>query len=307
MDSKINYTVVGIFVVGLTIALVVIFLWLTTTRNDKSYKTYLIYINENVTGLTVQSPVRYNGVPVGYVTSIELDPRNPQLVKIVVNIEVGTPITTSTVATLQLQGITGVMYVGLKATSMDAPLLQPESGQKYPVIRAEPSFFVQISEVVPELTKNIQTIGKSVSKLLNDQNQEAISKSLQNIQKFSETLSKNSENLDDIMKKLRITMNNTSEASKDFPRIAKDLKKTIDSISETSDRVGKAANEAQKTFTSGTVVMRDLSTQLLPGTQQLLMHLNNAARNINHLTEDLQSNPSMLIRGKVPAAKGPGE
>src|SRR5438874_2702089 len=103
--------VVGLFVVVLTIALVIIFLWLNAIGTQKSYKTYLIYVKEDVTGLTLQSPVRYNGVPVGYVSGIELDPRNPQLVKISVKIEVGTPITTSTVATIQLQGITGVMSV----------------------------------------------------------------------------------------------------------------------------------------------------------------------------------------------------
>ena len=158
MDTKVNYTVVGIFVVVLTVAFVVMFSWLSTTRHDQVYHTYLTYVHEDVTGLSVQTPVRYNGVKVGYVSSVELDPHNPQLVKLTLKVEEGTPITTSTVATLLPMGITGVIYVGLKALTPRAPLLGAKSGQKYPIIPAQPSLFMQLGKVLPELTNKILAI-----------------------------------------------------------------------------------------------------------------------------------------------------
>jgi phospholipid/cholesterol/gamma-HCH transport system substrate-binding protein len=293
VESKVNYTVVGIFVVGLSIAMVIVFLWLSSLRNEKSYKTYLLYVNENVTGLTVQSPVRYNGVPVGFVKSIELDPHNAQLVKIILRIEVGTPITTSTVAVLQMQGITGVMYVGLKTTSVDSPLLQPEPGEKYAIIPTRPSFLVQISEVLPEVTRSIKKIGDSVNKLLNEKNQKAIADTLENLRKVTKTLGDNSKNLDESMKFLRTTLKNTAQASVNLP----------DAISNFRD----AANQAKATFAGGTVVMRNFSTQIMPEAQQAVQNLSHAAQSVHQLTDQLEQNPSMLIRGKAPAPKGPGE
>lgn len=293
MESRVNYTVVGVFVVGLSIAMTLLFLWLSSMRNEKSYKTYLLYVNENVTGLTIQSPVRYNGVPVGFVKSIELDPHNAQLVKIILRIEVGTPITTSTVSILQMQGITGVMYVGLKTTSVDSPLLQPEPGEKYAIIPTQPSFLVQLSEVLPEVTKSMKKIGNSINKLLDEKNQKAIGETLENLRNITKTLSDNSKNLDDSMKSLRITLKNTAKASENLPQ----------AITNVRD----AANQAKATFAGGKVLMQNFSTQVMPEAQQAVQNLSRAARSVHQLTDQLEQNPSMLIRGKAPAAKGPGE
>lgn len=293
MESRVNYTVVGIFVVGLSIAMTLVFLWLSSMRNEKSYKTYLLYVNENVTGLTVQSPVRYNGVPVGFVKSIELDPHNAQLVKIILRIEVGTPITTSTVSVLQMQGITGVMYVGLKTTSVDSPLLQPEPGEKYAVIPTQPSFLVQLSEVLPEVTKSMKKIGNSINKLLDEKNQKAIGDTLKNLSKITKTLADNSKNLDDSMKSLRMTLKNTAKASENLPQ-------AITSVRD-------AADQAKATFSGGKVLIQNFSTQVMPEAQQAVQNLSHAAQSVHQLTDQLEQNPSMLIRGKAPAPKGPGE
>ncbi len=293
MESKVNYTVVGVFVVALSIAMVLIFLWLSTMRNEKAYKTYLLYVNENVTGLAVQSPIRYNGVPVGFVKAIELDPQNAQLVKIILRIEVGTPITTSTVAVLQLQGITGVMYVGLKTTAVDAPLLQPEPGEKYAIIPTHPSFLVQISEVLPEVTKSIKKIGASINKLLDEKNQKSITESLENIRKITKTFADNSKNLDESIVSLKKTLKNTAKASESLPAAVKN--------------VSDAAKEARATFAGGKVAVQNFSNQIMPSAQTAIQNLSHAAQSVNQLTDQLEQNPSMLIRGKAPAPKGPGE
>src|SRR5690606_22120300 len=115
MDTKVNYTVVGIFVILLCLMLVIFFLWLTSLQHREVYDTYIVYMHEEVSGLGTQGPVRYNGVKVGYVDSIRLNPQDPQQVVLKLKIRRGTPITTSTIATLVSEGITGIDYVGLKA------------------------------------------------------------------------------------------------------------------------------------------------------------------------------------------------
>lgn len=307
MDNKVNYTIVGIFVVVLGAAFIVMFFWLSGTRHDKVYNTYVTYVHEDVTGLSLQSPVRFNGVQVGYVSGIELDPNNPQLVKITLKVEQGTPVTTSTVVTLMPMGITGVVYAGLKAQTPNAPLLGAKPGQRYPVIPFQPSFLMQLGKVLPELTDNLKAISQNISKVFDEKNRQAISASLQNISVITKNLADNSHKLDKITDSLQTTLDNTSRASKQFPELVDDLHATMKNIRQTTIQISSVSRGAQRFMDQGSVMVNNLSTQLLPSAQQMLVKLNSVMLNLVNVTQEVQRNPSMFIRGKQPAMPGPGE
>ena len=120
MESKTNYTAVGIAVVLMLFGLISVALWLSEGFNRKTYHNYLVFMQEAVSGLSEGSLVKYNGVKVGLVKSIILD-KNPRLVELILEIEEGTPITVDTVANLIAQGITGTTYLGLSVTSATPP------------------------------------------------------------------------------------------------------------------------------------------------------------------------------------------
>ncbi len=307
MDFKVNYTVVGLFVILLSAVLIVLFFWLSTFKHDKKYNTYLVYMSEEVTGLSVQGPVRFNGVPVGFVKDIELDPDNPQLVELTLQIEENTPITTSTVAKLNIQGITGVLYVSLKAETIRAPILKAKPGEKYPIIPSKPSLFMELSEVLPEITKNMKSIGESVSKLLDEENRIAIKNSLQNIATFSESLADNTENINASLKYLKKTLKNSSVASEELPAVVNQLKTTLKSLEKMSDQMKLASRSANTLLQESHVAVMNLSTQVVPSVQQVMMHLNSMTSNLTQITYQLERNPSILIRGKRPLPLGPGE
>jgi phospholipid/cholesterol/gamma-HCH transport system substrate-binding protein len=140
LESKANYTIVGIAVVLLLFGLITAALWLSEGFDRKTYHDYLVYMEEPVTGLSEGSLIKYNGVKVGLVSSIMLD-TNPQWVKLRLQIEDGTPITVSTVANLIPQGITGTTVLGLSVTSSDLTPLKALPGQPYPIIPYHPSIF----------------------------------------------------------------------------------------------------------------------------------------------------------------------
>lgn len=142
MEAKTNYTIVGLTVVILTAALLASALWLSVGFDQKKYKIYAVYIHEAVSGLSEDSPVKYNGVPVGSVAKIELSQIDPQQVKILLNIEEGTPITTSTTATLISQGITGTTYVGLSASSSELTPLKKFPRNPIPLFQPSLLFFI---------------------------------------------------------------------------------------------------------------------------------------------------------------------
>ncbi len=307
MESKINYTIVGIFVVVLGAAFIVLFFWLSAFRNEKVYSTYLVYVKEDVTGLAVQSPVRFNGVPVGFVQSIGLDKNNQQLVKLTLKIQQNTPITTSTVATLIFQGITGVLYVGLKSKTVDAPLLKVTSGQPYPVIPWQPSLLVQLSQVLPQITKNIQSIGDNINKVFSEENQKSIQNTLSNLSNFTNVLSKNSKQLDSTIQSLQHTMKNASTASNQLPKLMDEMNTSLKALKSTSLHVNQMTKSFKGLANKSNVAIENFANQVVPSAQQALSNFNNITINLKSLTGELQRNPSVLLRGKTPTQPGPGE
>jgi len=307
MDTKVNYTVVGVFVIVLSIAFITLFFWLSTRSPTKEYQTYMAYVHEDVTGLAIQSPVRYNGVQVGYVSSIDLDPKNSQLVKLTLYIVGGTPISTSTVATLLPMGITGVIYVGLKALKPRAPALVAGPGEKYPIIPYQPSLLRQVSKVLPELTTNLKNIGDGISKLLSEKNRKLIGRTLENISLLTKNLADNSNRLDNVSKALQETLKNTAIASKQFPDFLDKLTVTLQNLQKTSIQIRGIAHNAKLVMQDGHVTIENVNDQILPSVQQMITKLHSVMTNMQRITAEMDRNPSMFIRGKVPEQPGPGE
>ncbi len=307
MDSKVNYTVVGLFIVILGTALVIALLWLTTLKHDQVYKTYLIYLHEEVSGLSEQSSVRYNGVKVGYVSHLELNPSDPQQVKVTVKIVAGTPVTTSTIAVLTAQGITGIDYIGLKALTPDAPALQIKPGERYPVIPSEPSLLVKLSASLEEVTQSVTKLSKNIEKVFDKKNRTLLTESLTNIQTTTAALAKNSENISQTLQSARVLMENGAEASKQLPSVLTNLNTTLDAITGVANTFTSTGNSVTKTMETTRATIQNVSQQLMPATQQLILRLNGVATNIQQFSSQLNRNPSMLIRGKTQPALGPGE
>ena len=58
MESRFNYTLVGIFVIGLIFLFFTGFFWLSIKKHDIVYKTYTVYLHEEVSGLSEHSTYR---------------------------------------------------------------------------------------------------------------------------------------------------------------------------------------------------------------------------------------------------------
>jgi len=272
MQAKINYTMVGLFVLFLSIMLIVIPIWLVTGLSNKQYKTYIVFMNESVAGLTEKAEVKYNGVDVGYVKQISLNPTNPQQVKLLLDIESEVLVHEDTVAILNTQGLTGLGYIGLKGGSQDSPLLKAHHSQDYPVIQSAPSLLFRLDETIRHLTLSIQHVSKDIQTLLSPQNQQSVSHILQNLDKVSTTIAANSKQLD-----------------------------------ETFKQVPEAVTNFNHTTLQAQQVVNTLAEQMLPNAISELHQLNSLTGKLNQLTETIQQNPASLLRGEQPPVKGPGE
>ena len=258
MESKVNYTWVGLFVVILGLSLIVIAFWLSAGFSEKHYKTYRAYMNESVTGLSENAPVKYNGVDVGIVRKISLNPANPSQVRLTLDIEQKIPISVETTATLMSQGLTGISFVNLTGGSPGSPPLEVKEGQRYPVIKTAPSLLLRLDTIVRELSESLTGISQDIRSLLNEENRKEFKQILKNLEVLSDGLSK-------------------------------EMAPAIVDIQEMSKKLGRASSDTSMTMQESRLSIKKLTDHL------------------NDVMNELQANPSVILRGKQPLPPGPGE
>ena len=272
MDTNVNYTVVGLFVILLTAMLAVSIIWLSSGLSVHKFSTYLVYMRESVSGLTNDGPVEYNGVSVGNVKRIELDHQNPNIVVLTLKLRSDTPITISTVATLSSRGLTGITFLALKELGTDRRPIRILPGQAYPVIRSMPSLLSRLDTFMSKMGENFTRISIAVTQLLNSQNQREIRDILVNINKITDTIAGERKDINLMMK------NFTSVTQQAIPFMQ-----------------------------SSRNLVQLMQIETLPATNKLLLNLNTISSNLVDVSKDLKRNPSVIIRGKAQPSLGPGE
>lgn len=286
MESKVNYTFVGLAVVILIAGLFAGIVWLSVGFDTKKYDIYTIYVDEAVSGLGDESIVKYNGVKVGMVDKIELSQFDPRQVKIQVKIVEGTPITMSTQATLINQGITGASYLGLSASSPSAIPLQKTPGETYPVIPYKMSFLGQLEQ-------NVDNLAVGIKRVFDKENAALIKKTLTNLQTVTNIVAKDA---DTIHKSLQ-----------ELPSLITDFKKTVDHFNEMSGYISTAGKHVSTTMIAGKGTIDKISQQTLPPLVLLLNRMDLIAANLEKVSAEMRQNPAVLIRGTTPPKPGPGE
>ncbi len=286
MEFRVNYVIVGLFVLILAACVLVTGLWLSAGFQSKSYNTYEILMYEPVSGLNEQAPVKFNGVQVGYIQTIDLNEKNPRQVILFAQIEEGAPITKSTTATLMAQGITGVTYIGLKAKTPNADLLTKLPGQKYPIIPSSPSLLVEVDTAIRELSSNVDEISAAIKRILSDKNIRTFDSILDHTNNVLDNLDQHSQNIGNILK-------NTDKITQDFPESIKQFNKTLDTID-------KLSTEAE-------YAVQQWSAQIVPSTFNLVAQIGRLVTDLEQMTGELKEQPSLIIRGKTSRRLGPGE
>jgi phospholipid/cholesterol/gamma-HCH transport system substrate-binding protein len=168
MESDKHYFFEGLFIIGLAIAIALAFAWLAKTghRDDVLYR---IHFNESVSGLALGDPVKFQGVDVGTVAALNLDPSDPQRVAVDVSLRKEAPVRTDTRARLELKGITGVVFVELTGGSpAAAPLAGSTPAGQMPEIPSEKSPLASLLESLPRVVEKFSGIETKAQKVLTD-------------------------------------------------------------------------------------------------------------------------------------------
>lgn len=239
------------------------------------YATYQVLTREPVSGLIADAPVEFHGVEVGKVKSVRLI--NPQSVGILLTVDKTAPVTTTTVATitsrgLATRGFTGYVFIALENVGADSRQLTLRPGERYPTIPATPSKVVTLDTAISQLDNNFQVVTTLLTSLLDKQTIASLQQSAESLQKVTQAMAANTRRLDAIVA-------NTERASHRFEPLMESTHQTVSA----------------------------LQSEILPESYKLLSNLDSLSASLTAVTDRINRDPSVLIRGTTPPPPGPGE
>lgn len=308
METKVNYAVVGAFVLLLATALVAAALWLASGGAvKKKYDLYLAIEEESVAGLNLNAPVKYNGVDVGKVRQIQLDPGNPERVNLLFAIEHGTPIKEDTVAVLKTQGLTGIAYVELSGGADHAPLLQATAGNEYPVIRTKPSLSTRLENVLTNVLAKLDATSNNLNAMLGAENQAAFKNTLADLASVAHTFAARKESIDAGLIDAARLFAHAAQASVKLEPTLDRLGRAADAVENMGNEVTLTSASAGKTINSVGGDVGRFTAETLPELERLLRELSVLSTSLRRLSEQMERDPSALLFGQRPVPNGPGE
>lgn len=308
MDDKVNFAIVGAFVLVLGAAIIGGVLWLSSGKSYRmTYDTYQAYLEESVSGLNLNAPVRYRGVDVGRVRKIMLSPENVEQVRLLFSVEHGTPIKTDTVAVLRTQGLTGIAYVELSGGTHEAPPLVAQGKEEYPTIKTGPSLMTRLDTSVTSLLASLNKNTESLNAVMDADNRRALKNILEDLARLSHTLAARSNTIDSSLANTARTMENTARITEDLPQLIQRMQRSADAFDRMTGEIARTSASANSMIDGARPGVRQFTGETLPEVHQLVAELRELTGSLRRVSSQLEQNPSVLLYGKPAARRGPGE
>ncbi len=269
MEPKANFVLIGAFTIVMSLALFIFVVWLGKYAIDRDFDYYDIIFEEAITGLGQRGPVMFNGIQVGEVVQLKVDPEDPSRVITRVRVSEGTPVRADTKATLGFMGFTGQAYIDMQGGSPDSPTLKQSSNREVPLIVAETSDLQSLLSSGGSVFANINDLVSQLSELITTKTMHSIEQSILNIEQFTGGLADNRETI-------TTTLENINAASTSMHQGMLRLQKLSDELltfwDEHGDTLGEDIAASGADFRATAAEARALVTNL-----QTLLQRNSGA------------------------------
>lgn len=306
MERDAHYAAVGIVTVVLLAALVVFTIWLARLQFSKDYDVYDIVFYGPVRGLSVGGEVHFNGIRVGEVTDLNLNPKKGDQVIARVRLNGTTPVRTTSRAQLEPQGITGLNYIQITAGEVESPTLKSQFPESVvPVIQSQASPLAELlSGSGTVLAQTVDALNR-INRVLSDDNIRSFSSSVKNI----EELTKELENRKGMFLKLEEAISKANEAVGEYQALGADARQIINTDGRQAiGNINKATEDAREAIASINRSASGLEGPLgefgattVPQINDAVRQLNQATRSLEDLIDNVRQSPRDFI-GR-PAAK----
>jgi phospholipid/cholesterol/gamma-HCH transport system substrate-binding protein len=299
VEREANYAAVGAFVLLVALLGALFVYWYSDAREHRNYNRYEIYFSGSVSGLERGAAVRYLGVGVGRVVELHIDPRDASRVEVIVDIDATTPISAHTVAQLQLQGVTGLLYIDLFEAPSNKVLAPVVAGLKFPVIRSGPSRFDVFLASLPELVAAAGDVVQRADLLLSDANLHAVSSTLGSLEKASSTLPQTVHDLNALVTELRGATTELAASARSTRALidaaGPDVQAAAQGMHRIADHLASASEQLDRVIADNREDVRSFTRDGLPELERFAREGREAAEDIRALSNSLRENPAQLI------------
>lgn len=300
METRANYVAVGAFVIAMLCGAIVAVLWLAQGEFNRQFSYYDIYFSGSVTGLGQGSAVRYNGIQVGRVAEIRINPQNLEQVRVTIEVDPTTLIKSDAVASLEVQGLTGIAFIEITGGSQSAPPLARRDNERYPVIASRPSGLQQVVTNAPEALARLIEVADRVSALFDERNRAAISETLGNLQRLSAAAAGRSGDIDSALGDAAASMRELHAVALDLHQVVAkggEVRDTLTAIGEASRKLDRLTDDLDALVKENRQPLHDFSQTGLSQLTQLLIESRVVVANLNRITDEIQRDPPRFLFG----------
>ncbi|GGF82609.1 MULTISPECIES: MCE family protein [Rhizobium] len=266
METKANYALVGFFTLLVIAAAFGFVYWMAQSGRGGPMAELAIRIPGSANGLSVGSPVRFNGIAVGSVRGLTIDPDDPRYSIAFTEVRADAPVYQSTKAVLEVQGLTGAAYIELSGGAKgEENILQKsmEAGRPAVLIADQSSVTNLLATADKILERADQAIGDIQGFVVDARG--PLTQTIRNVETFTAALSNNSGNIDEFLHSLST------------------LSATVDRVSGTLNSTLEAADQLVRAIDAERI------NQIVGNTERVTRNVANASDNFGPLVETVRT------------------
>jgi phospholipid/cholesterol/gamma-HCH transport system substrate-binding protein len=300
METRANHVLIGLFTILVTLLAVMFALWAANYASNRNWDRYEVVFTEAVTGLGNGGIVQYNGINVGEVERLRLDPQDPRKVIARIRLQADTPVKIDTKAKLAFIGLTGVAQIQLSGGTPESPRLLPTLERPVPIIPTQPSALQNISEAASD-------IGERVRLILSDANIQKISKMIENLNQISGTVAAQKDDVAALIHNLRdatANLNTTlvkAQGSLDTidKNVVQQLPELMKRLDHTLAQLDAATTNANGLISENREPLSNFTQNGLSQVGPTMVELRGLTRDIRQLVNRVNRNPGGYLTGRT--------
>jgi phospholipid/cholesterol/gamma-HCH transport system substrate-binding protein len=284
----------------LVIISIILFIWgysFLKGKNlfDNSNKLFVVY--ENVAGLAPSAPVTLNGLTIGKVNSISINPDGKLLVEL--HITTDFPIAKTSIAEIYDSGLVGGRQIAIKPNLLDknytvsGDYLQASS--KLGLTDALAQQLEPLQAKIQQLLENADVLFSNVNDILDTQTRQNLKNSIASLNTTLSEFSVASKNINGLLaenkSKLNNTLNNVDKVSGNFATISDSLAKanlgqTVRNLEKTLAKVDKIMAELEQGNGTMGKLIKD---------ETMYTNFAKTSKELELLLQDLRLNPTRYV------------
>lgn len=304
METRAHHVLIGLFTVIIVTGALLFGLWLAKARTDKEFQDYEVVFNEAVTGLSQGAAVQYNGIKVGDVARLKLDPADPRRVLARIRLAADTPVKQDTHAKLALTGLTGLSIIQLTGGSPHSPALRGRDGG-VGVIVADPSPLTRLLAGGEDLMLNINEVVAKARHLLSDDNVQHINNTLAHLDQMTGAVAEQRDEMRQVLQQLARASRNANATLVQTEQLARNANGLMNGPGKaTLESMQGSMASLQRAIASIDRLLSDNRDSLNNGMRGLgevgpaLIELRKTLESLRSISRKLDDNPRGYLLGR---------